>query len=40
MFNALALAALSVFAVAGVKAETHTVVFDNRCGYGTVSRPL
>jgi hypothetical protein len=21
----------------GVQAETHTVTFDNRCGYGTVS---
>ncbi|KAF7292100.1 Glycopeptide [Mycena indigotica] len=33
-FAAAALSVLAV-AIAGVSAETHTVTFDNRCGFGT-----
>lgn len=29
--------AVVVAAAIGAQAETHTVTFDNRCGYGTVS---
>ena len=28
---------VAVVAAIGVQAESHTVTFDNRCGYGTVS---
>lgn len=34
------LAAAIIFTAAFVNAETHTVTFDNQCGYGTVSRSL
>ena len=32
--------AVVVSAVIGAHAESHTVHFDNRCGYGTVSIPI
>ncbi|KAJ3500448.1 hypothetical protein NLJ89_g9790 [Agrocybe chaxingu] len=35
MASFLSLAALLAAAVIGVRAETHTIHFDNRCGFGT-----